>query len=116
MRALFLSALLLGAIGVVPAAEARSLTCAEAIRRVDAGPLQSRAAIEQIGRAKMALSEGRLRECAAHVQQARVDEARYERRFAYSGSSIPPQYARPVYRSETDELNRRELERYYGGR
>jgi hypothetical protein len=93
---------------------ARSTTCASAIRQLEASRLRSRAAIEQVGRAKSALAEGRQRDCLTHVQQARQDERQLARNGrAYSGSSMPPSsYRRSAPDDHSaDALNRRELER-----
>ena len=117
MRGLLASLLALSAVVALTApAEARSSSCANAIRRLEAAPLHSRAAIEQVGRAKSALNEGRQRDCLAHVQRAQLDERRYagQLRNGYAGSSMPPSRYRRAYPDDysADELNRRELHRY----
>jgi hypothetical protein len=111
MRFLFLAAFAVGAVAWAGSAEARSPSCTEAIRRLDATPLHSRAAIEQLGRAKSALSQGHQRDCLAHVQQARDDERQYGRRSASSVPSSRYRRASPADHS-ANELNRRELQYY----
>jgi len=117
MRALLLGLLPIAAAIAATPAEARSTSCATAIRQLDAAPLRSRAAIEQVGRAKAALTEGRTHDCLAHVKQARADERKVATRSgagAYSGSSTPPTRYRGAYRDDNvaDELNRRQLRGY----
>jgi hypothetical protein len=116
MRWALISILAVSVVAVTAPAEARSSSCANAVRRLDAAPLHSRAAIEQLGRAKAALNEGSQRDCLAHVQQAQRDERRYagQLRNGYSGSSTPPSRYRRAYPEDhsADELNRRELQRY----
>ena len=118
MRWALVSALALSVFAVTAApADAHSSSCAAAIRRLDAAPLHSRAAIEQLGRAKSALNVGNQRDCLAHVQQAQRAERQYAGRLrdGYSGSSTPLRQQQRVYRdsySAADELNRRELRRY----
>ena len=93
---------------------ARTTSCATAIRQLEASRLSSRAAIEQVGRAKSALAEGHQRECLDHVQRARRDERQVARSGrAYSGSSVPPSRYRRAAPDDfsADALNRRELER-----
>ena len=124
MRSFIIPALALSAaLGAAGAAEARtaSASCADAIRRLEATPLHSRAAIEQVGRAKSAFNAGSPRDCLAHARQARQLEQSYaaggsgRSRDIYSGSSTPPRATARLRSSDdyiADELNRRELLRH----
>ena len=112
MRLLIVSCLALSAtLAAAGAAEARTTSCSRTIRQLEASPLHSRAAIEQVGRAKSALNAGSERDCLAHAREARQLERQYAGRLrnGYAGSST-------VHRrsgdTSADELNRRELRRY----
>jgi hypothetical protein len=93
------------------AAEARTTSCSRAIRQLEATPLHSRAAIEQVGRAKSALNAGSERDCLAHAREARQLERQYASRLrnGYTGSSTARRYSGDT---AADELNRRELYRH----